>query len=124
MHDINVIEKMNKAEIQEVYTHEIGTAPDESLTKAALIQAIIDKRAENGNSNEGGNGNEQSQQSNSPASAPAAEEKRGGKPEEYRVVKMEGGKVVQESRINKTVWANLPENKHGWQIAPPAELNS
>ncbi|HJV19292.1 MAG TPA: hypothetical protein VJ552_05380 [Sediminibacterium sp.] len=39
-----------------------------------------------------------------------------------RLVKVENGKVVDQSTMTQAAWDNLPAHKFGWSIAKPIEL--
>lgn len=115
------LDKMNKAPLQAKYKEILGIDADESLTKAALISAILEKIAEGDQSGSGNTPGTPDPEKDKPL-APAPTVTQAAVPGVLKLVKIEDGKVVDRTTMKKQAWDHLPPHKYGWSIEKPAEL--
>jgi len=112
------LDKLNKSALQAKYKEVVGSDPDETLTKAELAKAIIEGSSEHDPA--------------PPQPNPAGEESNPPQPNKVQVedvpdgylklIKTEGGKIVDRTTMTKQTWNLLPPHKYGWQIEKPKEL--
>jgi hypothetical protein len=132
------LDKQTKASLQAKYKEVLGSDPDESLTKAALATAILEKLeqpASGGDGAESGNDNSGDQSGNDGAAEADKGNDAGNNPPPpatpsiptqagvLKLVRMEDGKVTDRTTMNKSTWEHLPKHKYGWQIEKPTELS-
>lgn len=146
------LNKLSKPELQEEYKKVIDSPADAALSKGQLVQAILDKLAQvdaanggEGNGTPGGNeglndkgpdqgdpGDEHTDSNSgnapgtepleTPTPTPTAETEAEVPTGHVRLVKLEDGKIVDQSTMTQAAWDNLPQHKFGWSIAKPKEL--
>jgi hypothetical protein len=116
------LDKYNKPDLQAKYKEVLGIDADESLTKAALSEAILEKIAEGDNGGQSGdNGGTGNDPEKDKLPTPEPQVTTTGV---LKLVKLEGGNVIDRTTMPKKSWDLLPQHKYGWTIEKPAELKS